>query len=136
MLLSIRRPTVTSEIIDGEAVVIDLESGSYFSMQNTAALIWSMLEQGASRSAILDNVASAYSKGMEEIKEDVNQFVDKLLAIALIVETDQDDTLTVAVSATQDSYQKPELTQYDDMQDLLLLDPIHNVDESGWPNAS
>jgi hypothetical protein len=22
---------------------------------------------------------------------------------------------------------------YEDMQDLLLLDPIHDVDETGWP---
>lgn len=29
----------------------------------------------------------------------------------------------------------PRLERYTDMQDLLLLDPIHDVDERGWPNA-
>ena len=29
----------------------------------------------------------------------------------------------------------PELKRYADMQDLLLLDPVHDVDEKGWPNA-
>jgi hypothetical protein len=26
------------------------------------------------------------------------------------------------------------LERYTDMQELLLLDPIHDVDESGWPH--
>ena len=25
------------------------------------------------------------------------------------------------------------MEKYDDMQELLLLDPIHEVDEAGWP---
>jgi hypothetical protein len=29
----------------------------------------------------------------------------------------------------------PVLNKYTDMQDLLLLDPIHEVDERGWPNS-
>ena len=29
---------------------------------------------------------------------------------------------------------EPQLSSYTDMQELLLLDPIHEVDESGWPN--
>jgi hypothetical protein len=27
------------------------------------------------------------------------------------------------------------LQKFTDMQDLLLLDPIHEVDESGWPRV-
>jgi hypothetical protein len=30
-------------------------------------------------------------------------------------------------------YAKPELQVYSDMKDLLLLDPIHDVSEEGWP---
>jgi hypothetical protein len=28
----------------------------------------------------------------------------------------------------------PVLERYTDMQELLFLDPIHDVDESGWPH--
>jgi hypothetical protein len=28
------------------------------------------------------------------------------------------------------------LHKYTDMEELLLLDPIHDVDETGWPNKS
>ena len=30
----------------------------------------------------------------------------------------------------------PRLRKYTDMQDLLLLDPIHEIDQSGWPNSA
>jgi hypothetical protein len=30
-------------------------------------------------------------------------------------------------------FEKCELIKYTDMQELLLLDPIHEVDETGWP---
>ena len=31
------------------------------------------------------------------------------------------------------SFNPPSLNKYSDMQELLLLDPIHDVDEAGWP---
>jgi hypothetical protein len=30
----------------------------------------------------------------------------------------------------------PTLKKYSEIEDLLLLDPIHDVDDSGWPNRS
>ncbi len=30
-------------------------------------------------------------------------------------------------------FSAPTLSVYSDMEDLLLLDPIHDVDETGWP---
>ena len=32
-------------------------------------------------------------------------------------------------------FEAPALQVYTDMEDLLLLDPIHEVDEMGWPSA-
>jgi hypothetical protein len=33
-------------------------------------------------------------------------------------------------------FEAPVLHKYIDMKDLLLLDPIHETDETGWPSAS
>jgi len=41
----------------------------------------------------------------------------------------------VITSAERPPFTKPELHKFTDMQDLLLFDPIHEVDESGWPNV-
>ena len=30
-------------------------------------------------------------------------------------------------------FEPPTLSKYKDMQDMLLLDPVHDVEEAGWP---
>jgi hypothetical protein len=30
----------------------------------------------------------------------------------------------------------PRLEVFDDLQDLFLVDPIHDVDEAGWPHVT
>jgi hypothetical protein len=41
------------------------------------------------------------------------------------------EPLTAAAAITA----APVLEKYTDMQELLLLDPIHDVEEAGWPKA-
>jgi hypothetical protein len=31
---------------------------------------------------------------------------------------------------------EPALNKYTDMQELLLLDPVHEVSEAGWPSKA
>ncbi len=31
-------------------------------------------------------------------------------------------------------FEPPKLAKYTNMSDLLMLDPVHDVDEQGWPN--
>jgi hypothetical protein len=35
----------------------------------------------------------------------------------------------------REPFAAPALNTFSDMQELLLLDPIHEVDEAGWPVA-
>jgi len=52
-----------------------------------------------------------------------------------------EDTVTapLASPARQDAarpaFEPPVLTTFSDMQELLWLDPIHEVDDAGWPIA-
>jgi hypothetical protein len=41
--------------------------------------------------------------------------------------------LAQAGGAANGVFTRPVLTKFTDMQDLLLLDPIHDVNSSGWP---
>ena len=38
-------------------------------------------------------------------------------------------------TTNQKEYEPPVIECYPDMQELLLLDPIHEVDETGWPRS-
>ena len=45
----------------------------------------------------------------------------------------EQEELTSWISGTRQPYSPPVLNSYTDMEELLLLDPIHDVDQAGWP---
>ena len=34
------------------------------------------------------------------------------------------------------AFTPPKLERYTDMQEIILLDPVHKVDSQGWPRAA
>jgi hypothetical protein len=135
--LKVNSPSVVAEVIDGEAVIMDLASGHYFSTQHVGCDIWRGIELGATRSVIVRSLASAYEVEPDAASEAVSTFVGELLKHNLVVESN--GTLSGAaeqvtwLSDTGRPFSRPVLNAYTDMEELLLLDPIHDVDQAGWP---
>jgi hypothetical protein len=151
----VNAPAVISQTIDGEAVVIDLGSGCYYGLNPAASLIWDLLGAGLSAGEIAAALAGPHLAGSPggpaasrpagspaaspaEVETAVRGLVDELLREGLIrprTGGPAADAGTAAVSpvAGAPSLAKPVITKYSDMQDLLLLDPIHEVADSGWP---
>ena len=46
---------------------------------------------------------------------------------------ESDRTPAADHDAPKPAFDPPRLEKYSDMQDYLLIDPIHEVDEPGWP---
>lgn len=140
----INTPTVVSEVFDDEIVIIHLESGAYYSIDQSGAAIWRLLNQGASVPEINTTLAAAYTNTATEIEQAVHSFMQQLAEEQLIV---PDRALTQSQQrqigqpfissspGTQQYFTMPRLNKYTDMQDLLLLDPIHDVTETGWPHV-
>jgi len=67
----------------------------------------------------------------------IEEFISRLLLEELIsekiAESLTEETLDFDTIAT---YLPPIVEKYTDMQDLLMLDPIHDIDETGWPNKA
>jgi len=139
----INTPKVTSQIIDGEAIIINLESGNYYNLNPTGTDIWDCIEKGVSVSQIAEAVAQRYAGDQTDIENSVSQLISELEKEELIVidgneEAASRPNVTIPSSASKQAgqqFEAPVLQKYTDMQDLLLLDPIHEVDELGWPRA-
>jgi hypothetical protein len=134
-------PNVIHEVIDGEAVLVSMETGSYYSIDNVGADIWGYIESGLSIPQIVEAIAEHYTGSHEEIAEGVNQLVDQLQQERLIVpdESRRDHISgpgTNGCGQSKVQFEKPVLHKYTDMEDLLLLDPIHEVDDTGWPTKA
>ena len=133
---------VVHEIIEGEAVIINLETGNYYSLRGAGADIWDLIGAGAMTTQIIKGIDFRYQGDPKEIKKGVEQLIDQLLEQGLIELTtldnaDQaDDEMNHNLNVSKPNFKMPSLEIYDDMQDLLLLDPIHDVDETGWPQPA
>lgn len=133
----VNTPTVTHETIDGEAVIINLDSGNYYSLVDAGSFIWSIVERGASTSEVQQLVQQTYQGNATEIDRGVQELLAQLQQENLIVPVDGATDLT-EVLPSRNGHEKPLfnaplLNKFSDMQELLLLDPIHDVDEAGWP---
>ena len=63
--------------------------------------------------------------------------VEALLAEGLLVEgPPAEEKAWQAVAGSEGQYGLPTLERFTDMEDLLLLDPVHDVEEMGWPHVN
>jgi len=135
----VNTPTVTHETIDGEAVIINLDSGNYYSLVEVGSFIWGLIDKGASASEVQNVILQTYQGTTQDIDRGVQELLGQLQQENLIVPVDEAaaaDLAGVLPSSNgheKPSFNAPSLNKFSDMQELLLLDPIHDVDEAGWP---
>ena len=136
----INAPNVVSEVFEHEVVVVNLESGCYFSLMGSAPTIWMVLERGAIRiDQLIETLIQAYDCNNEECRSEIEGFLNQLLEQQLIVLADPAEagsTSNNTSTAKRTLFEPPVLEVFTDLQDILLLDPIHDVDDAGWPVAA
>lgn len=138
---TINRMKIIEETIDGEVIIINLDKGHYFSLNGTGTDIWKYIKLGTSISDISANIKASYSDPKNSIEHSINKLLKNLLEEELIIATDQSNNNIELNSISNIDIEndnkilfiEPVLEKYTDMEDLLLLDPIHDVDEQGWP---
>ena len=137
----INSPHVVAETLDGEATIVDLESGTYYALNESGSLIWDELTRGTEPATVAQSFASTYRLEPDEASRIVDELTSQLTDQNLIVLAGEDSTNGSSPSVPAPTsgngggtYLPPKLSTYTDMQELLLLDPIHEVDESGWPS--
>lgn len=136
----LRRRDVTHERLDGEVIAVNLLTGRYYSMSGTAADIWSAtLLTGTARGA-RELLAAVYTLPAEA-KAEVEAFLDRCVEAELIDLTDSADVgqqgadgAALPEDFSRTSWLTPSLEEYEDLQDLILVDPIHDTSALGWPH--
>jgi len=138
--LRVNSPNVIFETIEGEVILIDLKSGTYYSLRDSGAVIWQAIVQGASDDEIVDVLAASYDAEADSLRAGVRDFLEELEREGL-VRPDQGEIGTAGESLdigpagdAQAPYEPPRLEKHTDMQDLILIDPVHEVGAEGWPH--
>ena len=136
----INKQFVVYEQMDAELTVINLQKGYYFIGKDSAIDIFLSLENAQTINDIVGQMMTIYSVQETVVREEVASLVDSWLKNDLISELDDASQNLIAEPspmAELKPWTQPIFIAFDDMRDLLLLDPIHdtNLDEQGWPVA-
>jgi hypothetical protein len=122
------------QIIDGEAVLIHFDSGRYFSSLGSGSEIIRLLELGHTVEQITAAFRRHYGDATEHIDDAIRSFVEELLLENLFLPSEHGGgTSAELVLDVGAEFEPPKLEKYSELEDLLKLDPIHDVDPAGWP---
>lgn len=137
----IKSPQVIHETIDGEVVIVNLETGHYYMLKGTGERIWAAVGRGASVADILGELGGSAGDGGDGREGAVSTFVEELVREGLIVPAEEPAgesrrAAARAPAAGADApFTAPEIQKFQDMKELILLDPVHEVHEDlGWPH--
>jgi Coenzyme PQQ synthesis protein D (PqqD) len=133
-------PELMHETIEGETVMINGSTGNYYSLDPIASEVWQAVELGAPIADITAVLVERYGASRAEVEGAVLQFVHELEQEGLIVpgptSDDSVDLSGLFQAPPAISFRAPRMEKHTDMQDLILLDPVHEVDpERGWPHV-
>jgi hypothetical protein len=130
---------VVHETVDGEVIAIDLSNGSYYSLAGSAPVVWELLAIGAGEAEICTALGARFDADAETIRSEVSTLLEKLSESGLVVSTEDAPAAEPAAGNGGESrvpFEAPRFERYTDMKDYFLLDPIHEVDPTGWPRPA
>lgn len=115
-----------TKAVDGEAILINLSDGMYYSMDLVGGFIWSLIELRHDLDAISTAVARRYGVAEETAKQDVETLVQQLLDEKIVLAAQDDappDPGEIEAAPAPEDYTAPQLNKFDDMVDLFAIDP-------------
>lgn len=139
--IRINRPQVVDDTIDGETIIVNLRNGNYYSFDKLGVLIWESISCGSGPDELANLLARHTNTDIVLLENLFRDFLAALIREGLVVADDSvsitpdSDSLRVLVAGFKGAIEAPVLNKYADMQDMLLLDPIHDTDEKGWPKG-
>ena len=119
---------VAAKVLDGEAIMINLANGTYYSLDGVGGLVWELIEREHTLGHIVDVITQQFQISPETAGADVQRLVEELLDEGVVMRVTEKvsrvATPPVTEPETRDlSYRPPELSVYRDMVDLLALEP-------------
>lgn len=132
----LNEPDVSAEVFDEEVLAINLKTGHYHSLRESGVFLWQTLMQGFSVQETASRLAARFPDITAQASAETASFAQQLVEAGLVVAApDATSPLDVApAEPVGKPYVSPLIESYTDMQELLLIDPIHEVDVyTGWP---
>lgn len=139
------KQSVSVERLDGETIAIDFVTGRFYSFRESAADILWLITHRMSISSFDDILRKSFKVTGDNttLTRDVTSFIEHLIGLGLIEAVSstadsvqvQTQHYSLPDDYERDEWRSPLLISNDQLADLLMIDPIHDVTEDGWPDA-
>lgn len=142
--LAVNAPHVVHESIDGETILIHLGTGTYYSLDGVGAEIWELVVEGVPDHELAARIATRYDAEPALVQRTVGGFVHELVEEGLLTPAEPAAALDSdpgggeggSEARTGSPFVEPVLHKYTDMQEFMLVDPLHDVEaDAGWPHV-
>ena len=70
--------------IDSEAVILDVNSGTYFGLNEVSKSVWQILQTPASQKQVIEKILAEYEVTEEEATSDVESLLKEMLGVGLV----------------------------------------------------
>jgi hypothetical protein len=127
---------VSARSFGDEVIAANFVRGVYYSLLGPAAQIWEGLVAGVPLDRVIAEVSALSDAEPGAFAAASFSLVEALLAEGLLVTgAPAEEKAWQALAGSEGPYGLPALERFTDMEDLLLLDPVHDVEEMGWPHV-
>lgn len=75
---------VVSRILDGEAVILELGSGTYYGLNDTGSEAWSLIAEGASLAQLRRHICTTFDVDEATAARDLEELLTELAARDLV----------------------------------------------------
>ncbi len=131
---------VAAKVLDGEAVIINLSNGIYYSMDKVGGFIWEMIAGGHSLGETVAAIIAHYDVSPQQAQADVERLAAELIQENLVIVADHSPQAFKSQDTPPQErlpYESPTLNVYRDMGDLLALDPpMPMLEEIPWKEST
>jgi hypothetical protein len=122
------RDEIVAKVLDGEAIMINLSKGIYYSLDGVGGRVWELLEEGRGAADVAAGIVREFDVTLERARSDVERILRELLAENVVRlepggASVSSESASCAGLGAKRPYREPKLTVYRDMADLLDLEP-------------
>ena len=116
---------VAAKVMDGEAILINLSTGIYYSLGGTGGFIWSLIETRPAIQDIVRTLVEHYDVSEDVALHDLLRLGEELCAEGLAVASTAGpaNVALPKLSGARRHYDAPSMEKYTDMAEMFALDP-------------
>ena len=131
---------IAHESFEDEIHLINFTTGLYYTIDKTGMYAWNLIKENRTIEYIAQKMLKHYDVNYALLKEVLFKFITDLRNAGLIVPDTSGGHPALEkegpseTPANKIKFDTPKIQEFTDIKEILLLDPIHDVNELGWPH--